>query len=117
MSNRTQRFGLFFLGLALIEISFLSSFLPLDAACANWIEAHRSCVLDYYNALLSNWPLIALVILSVFALVWLCIRRQWAEARHGALTILIGMFLSELLKTGFERARPSVLPPLLAGNS
>jgi undecaprenyl-diphosphatase len=116
-NNRSQHLALLFLVLVLLEIFFLSSFGPLDAACANWIETHRSCALDYYNALLSNWPMVALVTLSVFALGWLCIRRQWAEAQHGALTVVIGMFLSELLKTGFERARPSVLPPLIVGNS
>ncbi|HJY85056.1 MAG TPA: phosphatase PAP2 family protein [Candidatus Binatia bacterium] len=116
-NNSSQRLGLLFLALVLIELFFLSSFGSLDAACANWIEAHRSCLLDSYNMLLSNWPIVALVSLSVFALGWLCMRRQWAEARHGALTVVIGMFLSELLKTGFERARPSVLPPLIVGNS
>ncbi len=116
-NNISQRFGLLFLGLALAEVFFLSSLVPLDAAFAGWVEVHRSCRLDYCNALLSNWPIVALVTLSVFALVWLCMRRQWAEARQGALTVVIGMFLSELLKTSFERARPSVLPPLLVGNS
>ncbi len=112
-----QHLALLFLVLALAEIFFLSSFVPLDAACASWIEEHRSCALDYGDALLSNWPIVTLVTLGVFALVWLCIRRQWTEARHGVLTIFIGLFLSELLKTGFERARPSVLPPLVTGNS
>jgi len=116
-SNLTQRFALLFLVLALLEIFFLSSFVPLDAACASWIEEHRSCALDYGDTLLSNWPIVTLVTLSVFALVWLCRRRQWTEARQGALTIFIGLFLSELLKVGFERARPSVLPPLVTGNS
>jgi membrane-associated phospholipid phosphatase len=116
-NNSTQRLALLFFILALVEVSFLSSFVPLDAACASWIEEHRSCALDYGDALLSNWPIVTLVTLSVFALLWLCLRRQWTEARQGALMILIGLFLSELLKTGFERARPSVLPPLVTGNS
>jgi len=55
--------------------------------------------------------------LSVSAFVLLCIRRQWIEVKQGALALVIGLFLSELLKTGFERARPSVLPPLTTGNS
>ena len=118
LSNNTpQRLTPCFLVLALAEIFSLSSLVPLDAAFASWVEAHRSCALDYFNVLLSDWPIVALVVLSLLVFVWLCAHQQWAEVWQGTLAIVIGLFLSELLKTGFERARPSVLPLLVAGNS
>lgn len=46
-----------------------------------------------------------------------CLCRRWGEARHALLVVLVGGFLCELLKTGFERPRPSVLPSLTVGNS
>jgi membrane-associated phospholipid phosphatase len=116
-SSTGQRLGLLFLGLALVEICFLSSFAPLDATVAGWIEAHRSCELDYIGTRSQNWPLPILVALGILFLAWLGIQGRRAEAWHAALVVTLGGFLSELLKTGFERARPSVLPPLLLGNS
>jgi hypothetical protein len=47
----------------------------------------------------------------------LYVRRQWAEARHALVVVLAGSFFCELLKTGLERPRPSVLPSLNVGNS
>ena len=116
-SSTGQRLGLLFLGLALVEICFLSSFAPLDATFAGWIEAHRSCELDYIGTRSQNWPLPILVALGILFLAWLGTQGGRAEAGHAVLVITLGGFLSELLKTGFERARPSVLPPLLLGNS
>lgn len=116
-NNISQRFGLLFLGLALAEVFFLSSLVPRDAAFAGWVEVHRSCRLDYVVIRLQAWPLPSLVALGILCLVWLCTQGRWPEAWHALLVVTLGGFLSELLKTGFERARPSVLPPLLVGNS
>lgn len=93
----------------------LSALVPLDDAVYNWIELHRSCTVTHL--FLSEWPLISLVSLGVFTLLWLCHQQRWAEGTHGVAVIILGGFLVELLKTAFERARPSTLPPLFTGNS
>lgn len=116
-NNISRRLGLLFLGLALAEVFFLSLLVPLDAAFASWVEAHRSCRLDEVIIRLQAWPLSSLAALGILCLVWLCRQGRWAEAWHLVLAVTLGGFLSELLKTGFERARPSVLPPLFVGNS
>ena len=103
--------------LALTEIVFLSTFVPLDEAFARWVGAGRSCTLDQVGTQLKNWPIIALLVLGVLFLAGLCLRRGWAEAQHAMTVVVLGGFLSELLKIGCERARPSVLPPLIVGNS
>jgi len=59
----------------------------------------------------------SLVILGMLTLLWLCCQQRWTEGTHGAAVIIIGGFLVELLKTAFERARPSTLSPLFTGNS
>jgi len=93
----------------------LSALVPLDDAVYNWIEVHRSCTVN--QMFLSEWPLISLIVLGVLTLLWLCYHQRWAEGTHGVAVILLGGFLVELLKTAFERARPSTLPPLFTGNS
>jgi undecaprenyl-diphosphatase len=93
----------------------LSALVPLDDAVYNWIEVHRSCTLN--QLFLSEWPLISLIILGLLTLLWLCHHQRWTEGIHGVVVILLGGFLVELLKTAFERARPSTLPPLFTGNS
>jgi membrane-associated phospholipid phosphatase len=90
---------------------------PLDAAFASWIETRRSCALDRFNAGLANRPVIALVVLTVGALGYLYYKRQRDEVRWGGRAIVSGLFLSELLKTSLERARPSMLPSAVGGNS
>ncbi len=104
-----------FLVLVLGELSFLSAFAPLDVAVYHWIEHQRAC--DLNRVLSSEWPLITLVSLVMLLLGYLCYHRRWAEALHGTAIVVVGGFLGELLKTIFERARPSVIPPLLVGNS
>ncbi|MBI3799645.1 MAG: phosphatase PAP2 family protein [Deltaproteobacteria bacterium] len=116
-NSLSQRLGLLFLGLAVAEVCFLSSLASLDAAFAGWVETHRSCELDYVITRSQTWPLPVLVALGMLFLLWLGTQGRWAEAWHALLVVILGGFLSELLKTGFERARPSVLPPLLVGNS
>ena len=97
------------------ELSVLLALLPLDIMVYGWIERQREC--DLSRLLSSEWPLVTLVILVVLLLGYLCHQRRWAEAVHGTAIVVIGGFLGELLKTVFERARPSVISPLLVGNS
>ncbi|MGE0679859.1 MAG: phosphatase PAP2 family protein [Candidatus Binatia bacterium] len=53
----------------------------------------------------------------MLALIVLCYRGRWQEARHSLVVVVSGGFLCELLKTVLERPRPSVLPEVVAGNS
>lgn len=94
---------------------FLSALVPLDSAVYNWIEHYRGC--ESSRLLSSEWPLATLVVLALPVGMYLCLRGRWAEALQGTAIIVVGGFLAELLKTVFERARPSVIPPLLVGNS
>jgi membrane-associated phospholipid phosphatase len=94
---------------------FLSTLVPFDAAVYNWIEAHRSCTTTHL--FLAEWPLGSLIVLNVLTLIWLGYQRRWTEGTHGVVVIVLGSLLAELLKTVFERARPSTLPPLFIGNS
>ena len=64
-SNISQRLGLLFLGMALAEVFFLSSLVPLDATFAGWVEAHRSCELDEVALRLQAWLLPSLVALGI----------------------------------------------------
>lgn len=116
-NNPSQRLALLFLSLALFEVVFLSSLVPLDGAFASWVEGHRSCTFDYLTSLVKNSPLLVLIALGCVCLGWFCIHRRWHDAWHLSRAVVLGGFLSELLKTGAERARPSVLPPLITGNS
>jgi undecaprenyl-diphosphatase len=114
-NNTPRRFALFFLVLACGEVLALSALVPLDDAVYNWIEGHRSCTVNHL--FLSEWPLVSLIVLAILTLVWLCHQQRWTEGAHGVAVIILGSFLVELLKTAFERARPSTLPPLFTGNS
>ncbi len=118
MTNKpAQRLALLFFLLTVAELGLLASLAPLDAAVAQWIEAHRSCELDYAAFLIKDRPLELLFLLGGLTLAALSLRSRWKEARHLLLTVLVGSFFCELLKTALERARPSVLPQLIVGNS
>ena len=106
---------MFFFVLACGEILALSALVPLDDTVYDWIEVHRSCTVN--QLFLSEWPLASLIVLGVLTLLWLSHQQRWAEGTHGVVVIILGGFLVELLKTAFERARPSTLPPLFTGNS
>lgn len=106
-----------FLGFAIAQLLLLPTFVPLDAAVHNWVQAHRSCELDRLAFLLRDPPLTALILLGVLALVWLCVSRRWAEAWAATLTVILGEVLCDLLKDTLARARPSALPPAFDGNS
>jgi membrane-associated phospholipid phosphatase len=103
--------------LAVIELTFLPSFIPLDVAFSRWLDTQRSCGLDYAVFGVKDRPLLLLETIGVLTLVMLYRQGQWQEARHSLLVVAIGGFLCELLKTGLERPRPSVLPEVVAGNS
>lgn len=98
-------------------MALLAALAPLDAAVAQWIETQRSCALDQLVFLVKDKPLFVLMALGGATLLLLCRRGCSREALHALLVVLIGGFLCELLKTGLERPRPSVLPQLMAGNS
>lgn len=117
-SNLSPYLALFFFALALVEVVFLSALVPLDAMFARWVETQRSCALDRFNAELSNRPVITLVMLTIGALIHFYYnRRQRDEVWWGVRAIVSGLFLSELLKTALDRARPSMLPSSVGGNS
>jgi membrane-associated phospholipid phosphatase len=114
-NNAARYLASFLLVLACGEVLALSTFVPLDDAVHNWIEVHRSCTGT--RLFLSEWPLVSLIALGAFTLLWLCQQQRWTEGTHGGAVIILGGFLVELLKTAFERARPNTLPPLFTGNS
>ena len=95
-NNASQHLALFLLVLACGEVLSLSTFVPLDAAVYNWIEVHRSCTGTYL--FLSEWPLVSLIALGVFTLLWLCHQQRWIEGTHGVAVIILGSFLVELAK-------------------
>ena len=103
--------------LALGEIFFLDIIVSYDAAVYYWVQGQRSCTLDYYATVLKNLPLFCLSLLGCIALLSMCMQRYWTEACYLVLVVIIGTFLCEVLKTGLERARPSVIPSILEGNS
>ena len=103
--------------LALGEIFFLDIIVSYDAAVYHWAQGQRSCTLDHYATVLKNLPLFCLSLLGCIALLSICMQRNWTEACYLVLVVVIGTFLCEVLKTGFERARPSVIPSILEGNS
>ena len=105
------------MSLAVIELASLSLLAPLDAAFTRWLESWRSCQLDHIFFIIKDRPLTILLAAGGLTVMLLYVRRQWAEARHALIVVLAGSFFCELLKTGFERPRPSVLPSLNVGNS
>jgi len=91
--------------------------ISLDAATYRWVQTLRTCRIDYLATLLKQLPILSLIAFGTLPIVYLSVRRQWPAAWHASWVIIGGAFLCELLKTGLERARPSVLTPMLMGNS
>ena len=77
----------------------------------------RSCWSDYMVFFVRDRALTVLILLGGLSLLLLCRSGRWAEARHLLIVVLVGGLLCELLKTGLERPRPSVLSEVAAGNS
>lgn len=115
INNRAPRLAILLVIFVLGELLFLSTLVPLDAAVYNWVEYYRGC--ESSRLLSVDWPLGALVFLVLIVGCYLCVRGHWYDAWHGTAIIVVGGFLAELLKTVFERARPSGISPLLVGNS
>lgn len=113
----SRNLALFFSLLTLLELGSLSFFALVDATFSQWLEAQRSCQLDYAFFVIKDRPLILLLVLGGLTVGFLYLHHRWAEARHALFVVLSGGFFCELLKTGFERPRPSVLPSLSVGNS
>ena len=118
MTNKaTTRFSLVCLGLAVCELICLPWLLALDAATYRWVQTLRSCRLDSLAISLKQLPILSLIVFGTLPILYVFVRRQWAQAWHATWVIVAGAFLCELLKTGLERAWPSVLTPMLVGNS
>lgn len=115
--HSATRFSLICLGLAVCELVGLPWLIGLDTATYRWVQTLRSCRADSLATFLKQAPLVGLLLLGSLPLVALAVRRQWAEAWRAGWVTGGGVFLCELLKTGLERARPSVLTPSLVGNS
>ncbi len=99
------------------ELVGLPWLIALDTTAYRWVQTLRSCQADYLATVLKQTPLVGLLLLSSVPIVIASVRRQWAEVWRASWVIGGGVFLCELLKTGLERARPSVLTPSLVGNS
>lgn len=115
INNRAPRLSILLVIFVLGELLFLPTLVPLDVAVYNWVEYYRGC--ESSRLLSVDWPLGMLIILALMVGLYLCSRGHWPDALHGTAVIVIGGFLTELLKTAFERARPSGISPLLVGNS
>lgn len=117
MTRGLGRLASLFLGLAVAELFLLSVLVPLDVAVHNWMQAHRTCQLDYLASALRDAPIAILILLGTCILVWLCGSHRWTEAWIATSTVVLGEVLCDLLKDTLARARPSALPPAFDGNS
>ncbi len=118
LSNKTtQRLPLLLGSLILVQFLSMEATLPLDAAVYQWLQAGRSCQLVHLGMQCKNSPLWYLIVFGGLGVGVLGLQRRWTDIAHALLIVLSGAFLSELLKTGLDRARPSALPDWLVGNS
>ena len=104
-------------GLILVQFLSMEATIPLDAAVHQWLQSARSCHLVRIGMQWKDSPLWYLMLFGGLGICALGLQRRWTDIAHASLIVLSGAFLSELLKTGLERARPSALPAWLAGNS
>ncbi len=116
-NDTSRRLAILFLSLVFAELLFLSALVPLDATVLRWVQTSRSCELDRLSFFLKDPLIVALIVLGVLSLVWLCLYRRWVEAWHALLVVVFGEIVCTLLKHSFARARPSALPPTFDGNS
>ena len=118
MTNKAAtRFSLICLGLTVCELICLPWLVALDVATYRRVQTLRSCQADSLAIFLKQLPILSLIVFGTLPILYLSVRRQWAAAWQASWVIVGGAFLCELLKTGLERARPSVLTPMLVGNS
>ena len=113
----TQRLSLLLGSLILIQFLNMEATIPLDAAVYQWLQSARSCHLVHIGMQCKDSPLWYLILFGSLGVCVLGLQRRWTDIAHALLIVLSGAFLSELLKTGLDRARPSALPALLVGNS
>ena len=113
----TQRLSLLLGSLILIQFLNMEATIPLDAAVYQWLQSARSCHLVHIGMQCKDSPLWYLILFGGLGVCVLGLQRRWTDIAHALLIVLSGAFLSELLKTGLDRARPSALPALLVGNS
>ncbi len=112
-----QRLPLLLGGLILVQFLSMEATVPLDAAVYQWLQSARSCHLVHLGMQYKDAPLWYLLVCGSLGVCVLVLQRRWTDIAHALLIVLGGAFLSELLKTGLDRARPSALPAWLVGNS
>ena len=118
LNNKTnQRLPLLLGGLILVQFLSMEATIPLDAAVYQWLQSARSCHLVQLGMQYKDSPLWYLILFGGLGICVLGRQRRWTDIAHALLIVLSGAFLSELLKTGLDRARPSALPAWLVGNS
>ncbi len=113
----TRRLPLLLGSLILIQFLSMEATIPLDAAVYQWLQSARSCHLVHIGMQCKDSPLWYLIAFGGLGVCVLGLQRRWMDITHALLIVLSGAFLSELLKTGLDRARPSALPAWLVGNS
>ena len=113
----TQRLPLLLGSLVLVQFLSMEATISLDAAVYQWLQSARSCHLVHIGMQWKDSPLWYLILFGGLGVCVLGLQRRWTDIAHALLIVLSGALLSELLKTGLDRARPSALPALLVGNS
>ena len=113
----TQRLPLLLGSLILVQFLSMEAAISLDAAVYQWLQSVRSCHLVHIGMQCKDSPLWYLIVFGGLGVCVLGLQRRWTDIAHALLIVLSGAFLSELLKTGLDRARPSALPAGLVGNS
>ncbi len=116
-TKTTQRLPFLLGGLLLVQFLSMEATIPLDAAVYQWLQSVRSCHLVHIGMQCKDSPLWYLILFGGLGVCVLGLQRRWTDIAHALLIVLSGAFLSELLKTGLDRARPSALPAWLVGNS
>ena len=116
-TKTTRRLPLLLGSLILIQFLSMEATIPLDAAVYQWLQSARSCHLVQLGMQYKDSPLWYLILFGGLGICVLGRQRRWTDIAHALLIVLSGAFLSELLKTGLDRARPSALPAWLVGNS
>lgn len=116
-TKTTQCLSLLLGSLVLVQFLSMEATIPLDAAVYQWLQSARSCHLVHIGMQCKDSPLWYLILFGGLGICVLGLQRRWTDIAHALLIVLSGAFLSELLKTGLDRARPSALPAWLVGNS
>jgi membrane-associated phospholipid phosphatase len=100
---------------ASIAVAVSSQSLALDLEVYATLQAHSRNALHHLAFRLDGTARVVLGLIIAGALA--ADGRRWLEACVAALRVASGAFVGELLKTLFERLRPSALPGMTTGNS